>query len=432
LPTESQSGDANTDASSKKSEKKKRKETTGSSDSTVQDAKARDSSVSPEDVQTSDDRSNELTRDGDIPDSNGTLGRFRFLLQLRYRHSYIDSNQLNSQESLSHAQIGTVKDQDGYDIQRAFLRYTARPSKYIEAKILLDLAELRHNQPRQSVKLAYLQIYPTKRLEFDVGLLKRTYSLLELLPIAEHELADLGPTDSFIKDQGYGGRDVGAVVRVKPLPERKWMTVSLGAFRGDIDEGYDARPLKLVTMRIEGAVGKHVRIGVNGAYRPYDSVEMQRLTNDAGTKYYSEVTTLKSGRAFGADVMFKSKHLHVRAEGLFGDRTEPNQSGSNHFAAAWIVVAPTFKWGAVRFVPAVKGEILDLNPNVSGGRRTIGTIVFGVIPIEKLRILADVTRTIVDDGLLALSKVPWTKGNNTEYAVEPSTTVGTVQVQYQF
>lgn len=79
------------------------------------------------------------TRDGDLPDSNGTLGRFRFLLQLRYRHSYVDEAQLNSQESLAHAQVGTVKEQDGYDIQRAFLRYTAQPSKYVNAKMLVDL-----------------------------------------------------------------------------------------------------------------------------------------------------------------------------------------------------------------------------------------------------------------------------------------------------
>jgi hypothetical protein len=35
-----------------------------------------------------------------------------------------------------------------------------------------------------------------------VGLFKRPYSLLELLPIAEFEFADVGPTDDVIKELG--------------------------------------------------------------------------------------------------------------------------------------------------------------------------------------------------------------------------------------
>jgi hypothetical protein len=372
------------------------------------------------------------TRDGDVSDPNGTLGRFRFMLQLRYRQTFVDEGQLSPQTEIERAQKGTSQADDGYDIQRAFMRYTVKPSRYIEAKILMDFAELRHNNVRQSFKLAYLQLHPTKQLEFDIGLLKRTYSLLELLPIVDHELADLGPTDSFIKDQGYAGRDVGAVVRYSPLSKRKWLTVSVGAFRGDLDEGYDARPLKLMTARIEGFPWKHLRLGVNGAWRPYDNVQMQRLTDDAGNKYYAETVTLKSGKATGADATLLFKRLQVRAEGLYGVRTEPNQVGSDRFAAGWVVIAPNFKLGGIHWVPAAKLEWLDLNPAAKGGRRTIFTGVLGVIPMDGLRILADVTRSIVDDGLLAMSKVPWTKGNSTQYVVEPSTTVGTVQVQYQF
>jgi hypothetical protein len=371
--------------------------------------------------------------DGDSADNKKTLGRFRFLLQLRYRQTYADSAALSTQISLAHEQRATLQEQDGYDIQRAFLRYTARPSEYVEGKLLVDFAELRHGNAKQAFKLAYLLLHPTKRLEFDVGLLKRTYSLLELLPIADHELADLGPTDNFIKDQGYGGRDIGAVVRYQPLPTRRWMTASLGAFRGDIEEGYDARPLKLVTARIESLPIKQIRIGVNAAYRPYNNVEMQRLTDETtGGKYYKEVTTLNSGKAVGADASLLLKRLQIRAETLYGDRTEPNRAGDDQFLAAWIVVAPNFKVGEVKFVPAVKVERLDLAPTQSGGCRTVITGVFGVVPLKGLRILTDITRTIVDPGLTALSRVPFTSSKNAVYAVEPSSTTGTIQLQYQF
>lgn len=393
------------------------------------------SRIAPAEAEEEDDgSSHQATVDGDGAQSSGTLGRFRMLLQLKYTASHADLAGLDSQARVASEQRATIQAQDGYDVQRAFLRYTAQPIKQVEAKMLLDIAEFRHNSPRQSFKLAYLQIHATKRLQFDVGLMKRTYSLLELLPIADHELADLGPTDSFIKDQGYGGRDIGAIVRYSPLPKRRWLTASVGAFRGDIDEGYDAHPLKLVTARLESYPWKHLRLGVNGAYRPYDNVEMQRLVVDAatGTKDYVEVVTLNSGKAYGADATLLFKRLQVRLEGLYGDRTQSNRVGSDHFAAGWIVIAPNFEVGQVKFVPAAKVERLDLNPAADGGARTVITGVVGVVPLKHLRIIADVTRTVVDSGQLSLNKVPYTSGSHIVYVVEPSSTRGTLQVQYQF
>lgn len=385
-----------------------------------------------------DDADTEETLDGDGGSiKNGgapkvAIGRFRMMLQLRYRHTYADPSTLSVAPTISHEQIATVKEQDGYDIQRAFLRYTARPIKQVEAKLLVDFAELKHNNVKQSFKLAYLQIHPFKRLQIDVGLLKRTYSLLELLPIVEHELADLGPTDSYIKDLGYAGRDIGAVVRVQPLPERRWLTVSVGAFRGDIDEGYDANPVRLVTTRLESLPWKHLRLGVNGAFRLQQNRQMQKFEDANDKKYYAEAITLDKGNAFGGDVSLLFKHLQVRLEGLYGDRTDVGRVASNKFMAAWIVVAPNFKVGPVKIIPAGKLEVLDTQPQSSGGRRIIGTAAVGVVPYKNLRVLVDFTRTVVDDLTPAMSKVPWTSGNNSVYVFEPNTTSGTLQLQYQF
>lgn len=407
-------------------------EKTGATDA---DAKA---TAHPEGEQNDDDADEEETLDGDGGSiKNGgapkvAAGRFRMMLQLRYKHTYADPGKLSVSPTISHEQVATVKEQDGYDIQRAFLRYTARPIKQVEAKLLVDFAELKHNNVKQSFKLAYLQIHPTKRIQFDVGLLKRTYSLLELLPIVEHELADLGPTDSYIKDQGYAGRDIGAVVRVQPLPERRWLTVSVGAFRGDIDEGYDANPVRLVTARLESLPWKHLRLGVNGSFRTAANRQMQKFEDADGNKYYAEATTLDKGNAFGGDVSLLFKHLQVRLEGLYGDRTDIGRINSNKFMSGWIVVAPNFKVGSVKFVPAAKLEVLDTQPQSSGGRRIVGTAVFGVFPYKNLRLLVDVTRTMVDDLTPAMSNVPWTSGNNTVYVFEPSNTSGTLQLQYQF
>lgn len=249
-------GSEPTDAKDGKRKKNKGKKNKGKKNAAEGDAaeEAAVEDVAGEEAPNTDEvEPREETLDGDDDgnaSSNGTLGRFRLMYQLRYKQTYVDSAETSRSATIAQQQRATLKEQDGYDIQRAFLRYTAKPSKYVEAKFLVDFAELRHENVKQSFKLAYLQIHPTKRLEIDVGLLKRTYSLLELLPIVDHELADLGPTDSYIKDAGFGGRDLGAVVRYRPLPKRSSLMLSVGAFRGDIDEGYDSHPLKVVTARI--------------------------------------------------------------------------------------------------------------------------------------------------------------------------------------
>lgn len=417
-------------------------DTTEPADGAAAPSKEDEKSQSDRSVETvSDDDTNgdeveerESTRDGDEGRSTGgkgTIGRFRLMFQLRYKHTYVDSDETSSIPTVAHEQRGMLNKDDGYDIQRAFLRYTAKPSKHVEGKFLVDFAELRHENVRQSFKLAYLLIHPTKRLEIDVGLLKRTYSLLELLPIVEHELADLGPSDSFIKDSGYGGRDLGAVVRYQPLPQRSSMTVSVGAFRGDIDEGYDSHPLKLVTARIEGYPWKHLRLGVNGAWRPYDNVQMQKFKDADDETYYSQVVSLTQGAAVGADASLLFKRLQIRAEALYGDRTDPGRPyNANRFASAWLVVAPNFKLGAVKFVPAGKFEMLDANFQRPGGRRMVVTGVFGVVPVKNLRLLVDVTRTTVQRSTLAMSDVPWMSGD--VFVAEPSSTTGTLQIQYLF
>lgn len=375
----------------------------------------------------------ESTLDGDESGTANGAGKLRFMLQLRYKHTYVDSVETDRNALIAQQQRGTLKEQDGYDIQRALLRYTARPSKYVAAKFLVDFAELRHENVRQSFKLAYLQMHPTKRLEIDVGLLKRTYSILELLPIVDHELADLGPSDSYIKDAGYGGRDIGGVVRYRPLPKRSSMMVSLGMFRGDLDEGYDSHPLKVVTVRIEGYPWKHLRLGINGAWRPYDNVQMKKLEDAEGDKYYGQVVTLNRGAAVGADATLLFKRLQVRAEGLYGDRTDVGRPMSaNRFVSAWVVIAPNFRLGPVKFVPAGKFEMLDLNAQEPGGRRLLFTGVIGVVPVKNLRMLIDVTRTKVERLTPALSNVPWTSGNSSITITEPSSTSGTLQVQYVF
>ncbi|HEY5957917.1 MAG TPA: hypothetical protein VIV60_15245 [Polyangiaceae bacterium] len=371
------------------------------------------------------------TAQGSEPIPGKSVGGLRMLLQFRYMSTFGDSN-------ISEDQRGTIKRDDGFDVQRVFLRYVASPAKSVDVKFLADFAELKHGNPKQTLKLAYAEVHAHRRLQIDFGLMKRPFSLLELLPIAKHELADLGPTDSFIKDQGYGGRDMGAIIRYQPLPDRRMMTISAGAFRGDIDEGFDSSPLKLLGARIETHPVKHLRLGVNAVYRPYDNVEMQDATETSNsgveTVSYKKVVTMRKGAAAGTDVTLTFRHLEIRAEALLGKRTDPVQlpnGKQSSFWAAWVVVAPRIPIGKWLLVPAARAEVLDtdaLNPN--GQRRSI-TGVLGVVPLAGLRVLADVTRTWTDPLLTSLDKVPWS-GSNGFTVTEPNSTRATVQAQVLF
>jgi hypothetical protein len=207
--------------------------------------------------------------------------------------------------------------------------------------------------------------------------------------------------------------------------------VSVGAYRGDIDEGFDASPLKLLGARIEAHPVKHLRLGANAVWRPYDNVAMQKATNDNGTVTYSKMVTMRRGAAAGTDVTLAYRHLELRGEFLFGKRTDavqPSDGSQSSFWAAWLVIAPKISVGRWLLVPAAKAEILDtdaLNPN--GQRRSV-TGVLGLVPVTGLRIVADVTRTWTDKGLTSMQTVPWTKG----YVSEPNSTSATLQGQLIF
>ncbi|HEY5957149.1 MAG TPA: hypothetical protein VIV60_11370 [Polyangiaceae bacterium] len=357
-------------------------------------------------------------------------GVFRSLLQLRYSATRPDAGANTPQR-------GTVQANDGYDIQRAFLRYVATPAKTVEGKLLIDFAELKHGNAKQSLKLAFASYRPTRRVRFDVGLLKRPFSLLELLPISKHELSDVGEVDNFIKDQGYGGRDFGVIARFQPLSRRRMLTVSIGAYRGDIDEGFDASPVKLVGGRLETHPIKHLRLGVDAVWRPFSNVRMTEPA-DASVAAYTKAAVMKHGMAASTDATLTFRHFEARAEMLLGKRTDlvaiaSSNGRQSSFWAAWIVLAPQFEVGNVLLVPAARAEILDVDPlNPAGGRKRTLSAVLGLVPFTGVRLLTDVTRSWNDRDFIALDKVPWSHGQAKYYVTEPNWTRVTIQTQLIF
>ena len=338
---------------------------------------------------------------GDEPENGPKIKgfAFRLLLQTRYTRVFDDPS------------VQDAESNDGFALNRAFLRGVVHPYKWLSAKLLVDFAEFAYSNPQQALKLAYGEIKPIKRFELTFGLFKRTYSLLELLPIAEYELADTGPTDNLIKDTQFGGRDAGVMVRGNPLPKRRWLHIYLGAFggagegaegipgtTGNVNTGPDlAAPSLLLTARLMSRPLKHLSLGADAAWRPNGTPEVSLPPQ-------SQVT---SGKATSADATYSNEFLEVRGEWLWGDRTDLSYRGdARTFMAAWGIVAVRFPVAHVLAMPTVRFEWLDADRQQSGGQRYLVSGALNLDFTTHVRLLLDLSRDQLSSGLPPMTTPP--------------------------
>jgi hypothetical protein len=335
-------------------------------------------------------------------ESAGPLS-LRVLLQTRYRYTYAKPSHSAVPDYALREDV-LVHDGDGFDLQRFFLRLGADPIPELGFKAILDFAKL--SNPQNVLKQAYATVRPVpKRVEIAAGVLKLPYSTMELDPIARFELSDLGTTDDLIKNLGFGGRDVGAELLVAPLPEPKWLRISLGAFEGHAKDER-ASPLGAVGARLETKPFKGLRVGIDAIgmpttadyKRPFDTSKKDVLPMPPDPLHPRE-QIWAAGKAYSADITFELHHLMLRTEGLLGDRVDvAERYDARSFGAVWALVAYELHVGWLRLTPAVRVEWLDLDREHSTGRRR--EIVGGVsMPFKRrMRLLVDVKRTDVQKG----------------------------------
>ncbi len=313
----------------------------------------------------------------------------------------------------------TVRNSDGWQINRMFLRLISSPSKHVESRVLVDFAELMRKNAKRTLKLAYVELRPYKWLELTAGLFKRRFSLLELLPIADFEFADVGPTDDFMKDLGYGGRDVGGMVRLAPLDKKKHLSLYAGAFAGDAEEGYDTSIGKLLTFRVESTPFPFLRFGVDLARRTSPSLGHEKFVS------YEEIAVLEKGTAYSGDVTFALLGLELRAEAMYGDRTDSLWRGdAKKFLATWAIASYRLPIGRYIFMPALRAEWLDADADRSTGGRMSGTVALNFLFSDAVRLEVDIARHQVQNGSQALHDRPWP----TDPTGQPKQSVRTLDV----
>jgi hypothetical protein len=320
----------------------------------------------------------------------------RALLRTRYTQTW--------PTTLRDAERTQTQKPDGWTLERAFVRLSAKPNNWLSGKILLDFAALRGGNLAQTVHLAYVEVEPMSRVKVTAGLFKRTYSLLELLPIAEYEFADAGLADTLIQDTGFGGRDVGAMVAVQPLPKKRMLKVLVGAYQGGhIDQ--DARPDGLLTARLESTPWKPLHLGADVAWR-------RRATDPAlSTKLLDGPQS--AGWAWSADAMLQFERWEVRAEVLGGDRTDiahralPDGSlAASQFLGAWALGTFRIPIKTTTIMPAVRLEWLDTDRDRPIGRYVMLSSAVNIDFGTRVRLLLDVTKQWVTDGTLPVGRTP--------------------------
>jgi len=295
---------------------------------------------------------------------------------------------------------------DGWGLNRFFLRVQGDPSELVGLKAILDFAELAAGDAEGTVKQAYAIIKPIPRhLKFVAGLFKLPFSTMELDPIAQYELADLGPSDALLKDLGYGGRDLGAEMIASPLPRPDDLRVVLGAFRGHTQDENDFL-FGTIGARIESEPVKGLRLGIDMVdhvrdvvyRRPFDTKNKHVLPNPPDP-FYPTQKDWSAGRAWSADISFERFHLTARVEGMFGDRVDIDESyGARTFASIWGLVAYRFRVGPVHLMPALRAEWLDGDREHKIGLRRALSVGINLILSKNARLLLDATRTDVEKG----------------------------------
>lgn len=347
----------------------------------------------PGSVTESEEKQKTTTGD-EFGDDDDKAMNLRMLLQTRYGQTWPTAVRPGERAQAQH--------DDGWNLWRAFVRASAKPTKWISGKILLDFASLRDGNPVQAVKQAYAEVEPFDRLKVTAGLFKRSFSLLELLPIADYEFADTGLADTLIQDTGFGGRDAGVMVSVSPLPKKKWLKAHVGAFQG----GHivtDARPDGLLTARLESTPIKHLHLGADMAWR--------RLATDPNL---SPVDGQQgAGWAWSADAMLQYPEFEVRAEVLGGDRTDLDHRlnpdlglPALHFLGAWLVGAVHIPIRTWFLMPAVRAEWLDTDTDRPTGNHLALSGALDFDFDKRVRLVLDLTKQWVENGTIPVGHTP--------------------------
>ncbi|MET0386628.1 MAG: hypothetical protein ABW321_11745 [Polyangiales bacterium] len=331
--------------------------------------------------------------------------QFGFLTQIRFVRTWAADSR-NASAVYRVAENELARNGDGLSLHRFALRLAADPSPYLRLKTILDLAELVHDNADAAIKQAYVEVRPIpKRLELAIGLFKLPFTILELDPTAEFPFSNLGRADDLIKDLGFAGRDIGALVTFAPLKKAKRLRIAVGVFRGHARDESQA-VLGTLGGRIEWRPIKGLRIGADWVEHPSNIVYNQSIETDDDDLVlnptdlrYPRAQTWLAGRAFSADVQYQRHKMRLQIEGILGDRVDRDaRYGAESFYILWALASYRFKTGSLHWMPALRAVYWDADREHSVGVRRELSVALNVDFTDNVRLLIDLTRIDVQAG----------------------------------
>ena len=300
----------------------------------------------------------------------------------------------------------TARAQDGVRIHRAFLRLATNPIPRLHGETLLDFARLYSDEEEdkgQMVRMAFADYTPVDRLSLRLGVMDIPFSLFELFDAfneAKLELSEMGPTHELLHHLGFAGRDIGAIVEVVPLPQRRSLHLQGGIMNGGASGGQRYRGPGNFSMRALSQPIDHVQFGAGVVYRP---AAIDTMWEEIRFRYQES----EPGVALGTDIIVTLAPLVFRAEWLYGDRTDVDvavplkqrRGDARTFMSVWGMAAARLPIGSVHLIPAARLEWLDVdreNPNVGGIIHASAAVTLELS--QRLRLLADVSRHFAQYG----------------------------------
>jgi hypothetical protein len=365
-----------------------------------------------------EDDEEETTKRASIPgDPFGDVGEggllsLRALFQVRYISTFARAS-TNERASYRVRENWLAQEDDGFSLNRIFLRVASDPSEYFSFKAVVDFGELVENDPEDTLKQAYVTFRPLpKHLEIVVGQFKVPFSTLELDASSRAEFTEFGQANDLTNRLNFAGRDIGIQVLVAPLRKAKRLRLTVGAFRGHAYAEHDS-PGGSIGARAETKPNKRLRFGADVMHH-IKTISYRRPFNDSNDDValnppdpnYPNARTWTKGTAYSADARYKRKGFMVRGEAMFGDRVDYDERyAARTFWAAWGLVAYGFDVGRVRLLPAVRYEWFDADREHGTGIAAQLTGALNVLFMEeRVRVVLDITATDVQANMPILNQ----------------------------
>jgi hypothetical protein len=359
-------------------------------------------------------------------------------VRVRYRESFVwvaprtrkivavEYPQASAANAAMRAIRDTAREHDGFEMARADVSVTARPSAYLRGELRLDFARLLSSEEvSDTVREFYGEWAPVRHVSLVAGVFAAPFSLHELFESHGFELTPESPSHEFLEHLRYYGRDVGVMVRVAPFERADTLRLDVAALDGGATGAQDYRGPGLLNARLSTELLEQLHLEIGASVRPRP---LQAWWEEFRYRYQA----YDSGTALDANAAFSFSHFTVRAEWMAGQRTDNDvqvplafrRGNARSFQALWGMFAAHFPIRRLTLAPAASAEWIDMDAeHPNEGQLLHLSAGFSVEFPGRVRALCELTRHLVEPG---------TKNFSFDIVrYDTDTTSGTLQLQME-